>query len=78
MPRTRPTVLSIAGYDPCGGAGLLADIKTFEANKVYGLGVISAITWQNESSFEKVEWLNPNKIISQIALLLKKSKVEFC
>ena len=77
MPRTRPTVLSIAGYDPCGGAGLLADIKTFEANKVYGLGVISAITWQNESSFEKVEWLNPNKIISQIALLLKKSKVEF-
>jgi hydroxymethylpyrimidine/phosphomethylpyrimidine kinase len=77
MPKTRPTVLTIAGYDPSAGAGLLADIKTFESTKVYGLGVVSAITWQNETEFEGVEWLSPEKIISQIDILLRKSKVEY-
>lgn len=75
--RTRPTVLSVAGYDPSGGAGLLADIKTFEAIKVYGLGVMTAVTWQNESEFEKVEWLRVEDIISQLELLLRKSKIDF-
>jgi len=77
MPKTRPTVLTIAGYDPSGGAGLLADIKTFESNKAYGIGVVSALTWQNESEFERVEWISVEKIISQIEILLRKSKVEY-
>jgi len=77
MPKTRPTVLTIVGHDPSGGAGLLADIKTFEANKVYGMGVVTALTWQNESEFERVEWLSVEKIISQIEILLRKSKVEY-
>ncbi len=77
MPKTRPTALTIAGYDPSAGAGLLADIKTFESAKVYGLGVVSALTWQNESEFERVEWLSAEKIISQIDILLRKSKVEY-
>lgn len=75
--RTRPTVLTIAGYDPSAGAGLLADIKTFESNKVYGIGVVSALTWQNESEFERVEWISAEKIISQIEILFRKSKVEY-
>ena len=77
MPKTRPTVLTIAGYDPSAGAGLLADIKTFESNKVYGIGVVSALTWQNESEFERVEWISAEKIISQIEILLRKSKVDY-
>jgi hydroxymethylpyrimidine/phosphomethylpyrimidine kinase len=77
MPKTRPTVLTIAGYDPSAGAGLLADIKTFESNKVYGIGVVSALTWQNESVFERVEWISVEKIISQIEILLRKSEVEY-
>jgi hydroxymethylpyrimidine/phosphomethylpyrimidine kinase len=36
MPENR-LVLSIAGFDPSGGAGILADCKTFEQHKVYGL-----------------------------------------
>lgn len=36
--------LSIAGFDPSGGAGMLADIKTFSALGVYGAGVITALT----------------------------------
>lgn len=47
MPRTIPNVLSIAGVDPSGGAGTLADLKTFSALGAYGCGVIAALTAQN-------------------------------
>lgn len=40
-------VLSIAGVDPSGGAGLIADLKTFSALGVYGCGVVTALTAQN-------------------------------
>lgn len=67
--------LSIAGFDPSAGAGVTADIKTFEANGVYGMGVVAALTWQNDVSFEKVEWISAEKIISQIEVLLKRFKI---
>jgi len=40
-------VLSIAGVDPSGGAGLLADIKTFSALGAFGCGAVTALTAQN-------------------------------
>ena len=70
----RPYAVSIAGFDPSGGAGALADSKTFEANGVYGLGVVSALTWQNDIHFEKLEWLVLEKIIDQLRLL----QARFC
>ena len=42
-----PNVVSIAGVDPSGGAGVLADIKAFSALGAYGCGVIAALTAQN-------------------------------
>src|SRR6218665_2680617 len=42
-----PNVLSIAGIDPSGGAGLLADLKAFSALGAYGTGVVAALTAQN-------------------------------
>ena len=42
-----PNVVTIAGVDPSGGAGVLADIKTFSALGAYGCGVIAALTAQN-------------------------------
>jgi len=42
-----PNVLSIAGVDPSGGAGLLADLKSFSALGAYGCGVVAALTAQN-------------------------------
>ena len=40
-------VLTIAGFDPCGGAGVVADLKTFSANNCYGVAAITALTIQN-------------------------------
>ena len=41
------TVLTIAGSDSSGGAGIQADLKTMSAHKVYGMSVITALTAQN-------------------------------
>ncbi|RZK61993.1 MAG: hydroxymethylpyrimidine/phosphomethylpyrimidine kinase, partial [Pedobacter sp.] len=72
MQLERPFVLSIAGLDPSAGAGLLADIKTFEALRVYGLGVSSAITVQDEEKVYHVTWLSVEEMIQQADVLFNK------
>lgn len=75
MQPDRPYVLSIAGLDPSGGAGLLADVKTFEQHRVYGFGVCSAQTIQSDNAFYRVEWLSAPAIIAQVKPLVTKFKV---
>ena len=77
MRKERPCVLSIAGFDPCGGAGILADCKTFEQHKVSGMGVVTGITFQNDSEFEGVKWTDPDEITKQIEALSRKFKFEY-
>lgn len=69
--------MSIAGFDPSGGAGLLADIKTFEANGVYGTGVVSALTYQNDTEFDRVEWVDIARIAEQVAVLLRRFDIKY-
>lgn len=73
---TKPYALSIAGFDPSAGAGILADVKTFEANGVYGMAVVSALTWQNDVEFDKVEWVDVVKIKEQVAVLLRRFEIK--
>jgi hydroxymethylpyrimidine/phosphomethylpyrimidine kinase len=68
---SKPCVLSIAGYDPCGGAGVLADVKTFETHDVLGFAVATSITIQNENEFNNVYWLTFQQIKEQIEILFK-------
>src|ERR1035437_1980671 len=77
MRKERPCVLSIAGFDPSGGAGVLADIKTFEQHKVLGMGVVTGLTFQNDSEFDGVKWVEIDDILKQIEILPKKFKFEF-
>lgn len=74
----RPYVLSIAGFDPSGGAGLVADAKALEAQGAYGLTVATAITVQHESVFRKVEWLDKQLIKEQLQLLLEQYPIHYC
>jgi hydroxymethylpyrimidine/phosphomethylpyrimidine kinase len=78
MQSDRPYLLSIAGFDPSGGAGLLADIKTFEQHRVYGFGVCSALTVQSDNAFYDVQWLDASGIIKQIEPLISKFPVAAC
>jgi hydroxymethylpyrimidine/phosphomethylpyrimidine kinase len=50
-----PVVLTIAGFDPCSGAGITADLKTLAANNCYGVAAISALTVQNTAGVRSVE-----------------------
>jgi hydroxymethylpyrimidine/phosphomethylpyrimidine kinase len=77
MPKERPCVLSIAGFDPSGGAGALADVKTFEQHKVLGMSVVTGLTFQNDSEFDGVKWIETDEIIKQIQVLTRKFKFEF-
>ena len=77
MPKARPLVLSIAGFDPSAGAGILADIKTFEQHKVLGMGVVTGLTFQNDSEFEGVKWTETAEIEKQIEILSRKFRFEF-
>lgn len=69
MQANRPIVLSIAGFDPSGGAGVLADIKTFEQLKVQGMAVLTANTIQTENTFVRMEWLPMDFIVESINTL---------
>lgn len=68
--------MSIAGFDPSGGAGVLADIKTFEQLKVQGLAVCTAMTLQTESQCLSLEWQSLEEIVNSIHVLMKKYEVK--
>ncbi|NOQ26600.1 MAG: hydroxymethylpyrimidine/phosphomethylpyrimidine kinase [Bacteroidales bacterium] len=67
-------VLCLSGFDPTGGAGILADIKAIEAAGSYGMGVITANTIQTEKHFLSNEWIDQKYIIRQLKTLLQEYK----
>src|ERR1039458_918638 len=73
----RPTILTIAGFDPSGCAGILADIKTMEAHGVYGMAVCTANTIQNVNEFKNPGWLRPVEILDQFRFLQKEMRFEY-
>lgn len=70
-------VMSIAGVDPSGGAGILTDIKTFQAIGVYGTGIVTALTAQNPYKFFSTLPISPEYIEEQIDSVMDSYEVEF-
>jgi hydroxymethylpyrimidine/phosphomethylpyrimidine kinase len=66
-----PRLLSIAGSDPSGGAGVQGDLKTFAAFGCYGMAAITALTAQNTHGVRAVFPATPDIVARQIETLLE-------
>jgi len=64
-----PNVLSIAGLDPSGGAGVLADVKAMSALGAYGMAVMAALTAQNTRAVTAIHPVLPAFVAQQIDTL---------
>lgn len=67
--RTIVPVLTIAGSDPSGGAGIQADLKTMIAHGVYGMSVITAITAQNTMGVRSFDAVCPTLVADQLEMV---------
>src|SRR4051812_12759155 len=77
MQKSTPSVISFGGLDPSGGAGILADVKTFESLGVMACGISTAITYQNDIDFAGVDWLTNEQIYKQFEKLAERFTFEF-
>lgn len=69
-------VLTIAGTDPSGGAGIAADLKTFSALGVYGTAVITAVVAQNTRGVDAVHQLSGSVVSQQLETLLADVRID--
>lgn len=65
------TVLTIAGSDSSGGAGIQADLKTFAALRCYGISVITAVTAQSTRGITGIHVVPPRFVEQQLTTVLK-------
>ncbi len=65
-----PVVLTIAGFDPCSGAGVTADIKTIAAHGCYGVACITALTVQSTVSVRRVEVVDAKLVAETLTELV--------
>ena len=68
-----PTVLTIAGSDCSGGAGIQADLKTIAAHKLYGMSVICALTAQNTMKVASIQDASAEIVAQQITSFARAS-----
>ncbi len=71
-----PNVLSIAGSDPSGGAGIQADIKAISANGAFAMAAITALTAQNTQGVSGVHLVPPDFVAKQIGAVFQDIRVD--
>ncbi len=70
-----PCALTIAGTDPTGGAGIQADMKTFQELKIYGMSVITSVVSQNTTGVNDVFHLPTSVITAQLDAVMEDISV---
>jgi hydroxymethylpyrimidine/phosphomethylpyrimidine kinase len=71
-----PNLLTLAGIDPSGGAGIFADIKTFSALGTHGMGVVVALTAQNTQGVTGVQLVPAAFVTQQIDTLFADVRID--
>lgn len=70
-----PAILTIAGFDPSGGAGVIADVRTFAAFGCAPAAAITSITFQNDRELFGAEHLSPDTIREQVMAVVNRGAV---
>lgn len=76
MSTNRPFVLTIAGFDPSGGAGVLADAKTFEQHRVSGFAINTGNTIQTENEFFEMQWTDLTFVLKSVEKLFQHYSIK--
>jgi len=71
-----PNTLTIAGVDPSGGAGILADVKAMSALGAYGTAVVAALTAQNTLGVTAISPVPPGFVAAQIDTLFSDVRID--
>ncbi len=71
-----PIVLTVAGSDPSGGAGIQADLKTFSALGAYGCAVLTSLTAQNTRGVTGIHAVPADFVAEQIGTLFDDVQVQ--
>ena len=71
-----PNVLSIAGSDPSGGAGIQADIKAISANGAFAMAALTALTAQNTQGVSGIHLVPPAFVTDQITTIFRDIRVD--
>ncbi len=72
---TPPIILTIAGFDPSGGAGIAADLKTFAAHNCYGVAAVTALTVQNTQGVKSANITPATLLRGQLEALLEDTVI---
>jgi hydroxymethylpyrimidine/phosphomethylpyrimidine kinase len=70
-----PVILTVAGFDPSGGAGTAADLKTFASHNCYGVAAITALTTQNTQGVSAVEPVKSTMLKDCLETLLADGQI---
>jgi len=70
-----PIILTIAGFDPSGGAGIAADLKTFVAHNCYGVAAVTALTVQNSRGVKATHITPAATLRAQLDILFEDSTI---
>lgn len=71
-----PNILSIAGSDPSGGAGIQADIKAISANGGFAMAAITGLTAQNTREVSRVALVDPGMVRDQVAAIRDDIRID--
>lgn len=70
-----PVILTIAGFDPSGGAGTTADTKTIAAHRCHGISCITALTVQSTTGVRRIQAVDANVIRETLEILLEDVEI---